>query len=200
MVKIVGITGGIGSGKTTVCKAFRMLGIPVFEADIAARLVMNRDEKLKALLNELAGETVYHDDGTLNRGKLAEILFNDDKIRESVNALVHPAVHKLFYRWVDAHYDAPYGVYEAAILFEGGFYKQTDYTILVAAPEEKRIARVVKYRGLTPQQVQERIASQWPEARKRELADVVLENDNRHLNLPEIIRMDKKLRKDGTIC
>ena len=200
MALVVGITGGIGSGKTTVCKMFRLLGVPVFEADAEARHLMNTDRELVTALIKLFGSEIYTHDGSLNREMLAAVLFNNETLREEVNRLVHPAVHKQFFYWLEQNAPAPYVVYEAAILFEGGFHDKMDFSILVAAPEEERTARVMKRSGMTEQMVRERMKSQWPEERKRALADVCLENDNRHLILPEIIRLDKKLKTNGTIC
>lgn len=200
MAKVIGITGGIGSGKTTVCKVFQQLEIPVFEADIVAKQLMNEDDRLKKALSNVAGECIYNSKGQLNREILAAVLFNNDEVRESVNNLVHPAVHKAFFQWLEKNKKAAYVVYEAAILFEGGFHKQTDYSILVAAPEIQRIERVKKRSNMTEQMVRERMKSQWPEEQKRALADLCLENDNRHLILPEIIRIDNKMKNNGTIC
>lgn len=195
----IGITGGIGSGKTTVCNVFRLLGIPVFEADAAARQLMNEDEGLRNDLIAHFGKTVYHSDGKLNREQLAGILFNDNRQREKVNALVHPAVHAAFFRWCKANSSFPYLIYEAAILFEGGFQEKLDFTILVTAPEEERVRRVMKRNKMTEALVRERIKSQMPEEEKRKLADRCLLNDDKKLILPEIVAIDKKLRTYGTI-
>ncbi len=199
MALVVGITGGIGSGKTTVCNVFRLLGIPVFEADAVARQLMDSDNKIKKGLTELFGHQIYTSYGHLNKPKLAEEIFSNSSLREKVNELVHPAVRNEFYKFVGQHEAMPYIIYEAAILFEGGFHDKMNFSVLVAAPEAQRVARVVKRNGVSEQSVRKRMKSQWPEAKKRELADFCLENDNQHLILPEIIRMDKKLKKDGTI-
>lgn len=199
MALTIGITGGIGSGKTTVCKVFSMLGIPVFEADAAARHLMDKDESLRNSLTTEFGKDIYSSDGKLNREKLAAAIFNDAKVRDKVNALVHPAVHNAFFNWCEANKEKPYLIYEAAILFEGGFHENLDFTILVTAPEEERVLRVMKRNSLTEKMVRERIKSQMPEEKKMDLADHCLVNDDKNLILPEIIRIDEKLKSDGTI-
>lgn len=199
MAKAIGITGGIGGGKTTVCKVFRILGIPVFEADAVARQLMDEDEEIKKAMVAEFGESVYTADGKLNREFLAAAIFANNELREKVNGLVHPAVHNAFFRWKEQNNEFPYLIYEAAILFEGGFNRHMDYTILVTAPEEQRVARVMKRNGMTEGKVWERIRSQMPDDRKRGLADHCIDNDDNILILPEIIRIDKKLKTDGTI-
>lgn len=196
---VLGITGGIGSGKSTVCDVFRILGIPVFEADASARQLMDSDTTIKNSLIELFGIGIYTRQGHLNRQELAEKIFTDNNLRKKVNEVVHPVVRRKFYEFLEQNETFPYVIYEAAILFEGGFHEKMNFSILVAAPEEQRIERVMERNGLTEQSVRERMKSQWPEEKKRELADLCLENDNKHMILPEIIRMDKKLKTDGTI-
>src|SRR5690606_28595455 len=131
----------------------------------------NEDEQLKKALNNVTGINVYTHEGLLNRGKLAEVLFRNENVRELVNKVVHPAVHNAFFKWLEQNKEAAYVVYEAAILFEGGFNEKMDYSILVAAPEAQRVERVIKRSSMTEQMVRERMKSQWPEERKRELAD-----------------------------
>ncbi len=199
MALVVGITGGIGSGKSTVCNVFRMLGIPVFEADASARELMDSETTIKNPLTELFGAGIYTPLGNLNRQLLAGKIFTNNNLRIKVNELVHPVVRRKFYEFLEQNEVFPYVIYEAAILFEGGFHEKMNFSILVAAPEEQRIARVMERNGLTEQSVRERMKSQWPEDKKRELADLCLENDNKHMILPEIIRIDRKLKTDGTI-
>lgn len=198
MAQIIGITGGIGSGKSTVCNVFRLLGVPVFEADAAAKQLMNSDPGIKTGLTRLLGNEIYAS-GQLVKQKLAEKIFSDNDLRQKVNELVHPVVRSEFYKFVEQNKCMPYVVYETALLFEGGFHEKMNFSILVAAPEGMRLARVMARNGLTEQSVRERMKSQWPEDKKRTLADVCLENDNHHMLLPEIIRMDKNLKKYGTI-
>lgn len=194
----VGITGGIGSGKSTVCRMFKLLGAPVFEADVVAKQLLQTHPKIRKGLIHLFGEGIYLDNGSVDRKKLADIIFNDDVQLAKMNELVHPVVRSEFHEWVKQQ-NTPYVIHEAAILFESGFYKLMDFTILVSAPEEERIQRVVKRDGVSEQKVRERLVKQWTDAEKRKLADVEIINDNNNPVLPEIIQMDKKLREHGKI-
>ncbi len=198
MAIIVGITGGIGSGKSTVCRVFKLLGIQVFEADQVGKDLLNTNYKLKSKIIHLFGDEVYFPNGSINRKKLAGIIFNDEVQLAKVNALIHPEVKNEFLNWVEKQ-ESPYVIHEAAILFESGFYEMMDFTILVTAPEQLRIARVMNRDGVSEIQIRERIAKQWSDEKKIKMATVVLKNDNNKLILPEIIEIDKKLRKDGKI-
>ena len=194
----VGITGGIGSGKSTVCKIFKLIGVPVFEADVIAKNLINSDEKIRTELIQLFGNNIYEPNKKLNTKMLAGLIFNDDSLLEKVNKLVHPAVRNEFILWHEKQ-NSKYTVHEAAILFESGFYKMMDFTILVSAPEITRIERVVKRDGIKPDLVETRIRKQWNDEEKRKLAHIELINDNKHLLIPQILEIDKKLRTDGKI-
>lgn len=194
----VGITGGIGSGKSTVCKVFSALGIPVFEADVVAKQLMNSNNSIRKGLTDLFGEAVYTSSGRVDRKKLASIIFNDDIRLQKVNELIHPVVRQKFLLWADIQ-DVPYVIHEAAILFESGFYKMMDFTILISAPENERIERVVKRDGSLPGQVKERMNKQWSDEQKRKLASVEITNADEELILPQIIKLDKQLKEYGKI-
>lgn len=194
----IGITGGIGSGKSTICEVFRLLGIPVFEADKVAKNLLNENQVIKNGLIHLFGNDIYTAENTVDRKKLASIIFNDDIQLQNVNKLVHPAVREEFQNWFESQ-DAPYVIHEAAILFESGFYKMMDYTILVTAPESERITRVANRDGLSEKMILERMKKQWDDNKKRDLATVELVNDNKNLLIPEIIEIDKNLKKYGKI-
>ncbi len=197
MTITVGITGGIGSGKSTVCEIFKILGIPVFEADKVARNLMNENSEIRQNLVEWFGSEIYSGN-QLNRKLLAELIFNDNSLLTKVNSLVHPIVRAEFEKWKNSQ-NTVYSVYEAAILFESGFYKLMDFTILITAPEQIRINRVMKRDNLSPGQVVARIKNQWPDDEKRKLATTVIINDNKNLIIPQIIEIDKKLKEDGKI-
>ncbi|MBW6537127.1 MAG: dephospho-CoA kinase [Mariniphaga sp.] len=199
MTLIVGITGGIGSGKSTVCRIFQMLGVPVFEADAVAKKLYNSNPEIKAGLIRLFGKGIYTPDDLLDRKKLASIIFTNEIHLAQVNELVHPVVRKEFENWLKIHKKALYIIHEAAILFESGFYKMMDFTILVSAPEEQRIARVVARDRATEQMVRERMKKQWSEEKKQKLAGRILVNDNKSLIIPEIIQIDKNLKEHGKI-
>ncbi len=198
MAITVGITGGIGSGKSTICNIFRLLGVPVFVADVAAKELTNTSPEIKSGLIDLFGSDIYTPNGTINRKKLAGIIFNDEIQLQKVNELVHPVVRAEFLKWAHQQ-ETPYVIHEAAILFESGFYKMMDFTILVSAPEEMRIERVSQRDGATPEEVKERISKQWNDEQKRKLASIELTNDNRELLIPRIIEIDKQLKTHGKI-
>jgi len=198
MTKVIGITGGIGSGKSTVCKVFKLLGVPVFEADIVAGKLINSNSEIRNELVQLFGNDIYSADKKVNRKKLAELIFNSDVLLEKVNNIVHPAVRNEFLNWLKQQKPA-YVIHEAAILFESGFYKMMDFTILVSAPEEMRVERVMMRDNISSEQVIARMAKQWPDSEKRKLATFELVNDNKNLLIPQIIEIDKKLKTDGKI-
>lgn len=159
MIKI-GITGGIGSGKSTLCNHFVMSGIPHYDSDRRAKVLMNSDESLKSAILEIFGDEAYVC-GELNRPFLASQIFSDESKREALNGVVHPAVKLDFQSWVDAQgSDVPYVVLESAILFNADLANFIDYSVAVLAPEELRITRVVNRDGCTMEQAKSRIAAQ----------------------------------------
>lgn len=199
MALAIGVTGGIGSGKSTVCRMFEILGAPVFEADKVAKQLLDSHEGIKSGLIRLFGKNIYSAEGTVNREKLAGIIFNDDLYLQNMNNLVHPVVREEFASWLKKKKTLPYVVLEAAILFEGGFYEMMDFTLLVTAPEAQRIARVMKRDEVTENLVRERMDKQWPDEEKEKRANMVLKNDNNRLLIPEIIKIDKNLKEYGKI-
>jgi len=195
MIK-VGITGGIGSGKSTACKVFRVLGIPVFEADRMARQLMNSDPEIHSRLIQVFGTAVYLPDQTIDRKFLAEIVFNNPSLLAQLNKIVHPVIRNNFNNWC-LEQQSPYILHEAAILFESGFYKMMDKTITVVTNEEERIQRVLKRDGTTPEMVKQRIQNQWTDEQRISLADFVIGNNENELIIPQIIEIDKKIRTNG---
>lgn len=192
----VGITGGIGSGKSTVCKVFSILGIPVFEADKIAKELMNTDPDIYRQITGLFGAAVYLPNHTINRKYLAGIVFSNPSLLAKLNAIVHPIVRKTFFEWCEKQ-NSPYIIHEAAILFESGFYKLMDKTIAVVTNENERIQRVMRRDGITLEMVTERIRNQWNDQQRKELADFVVGNNDDELVIPQIIEIDKKLRANG---
>jgi dephospho-CoA kinase len=188
MLKI-GITGNIGSGKTTVSKIFELLGIPVFYADEEAKKVMTDDEILVKEIKTTFGEKSYFDNGALNRKYLAGIVFNNDKELEKLNALVHPAVFRAFDTWVKNHQDAPYVLKEAAILFESGSNKFCDQTIMIHAPLKTRIERVMNRDGLPASEIERRDSKQFSEEKKSSMADHIINNDGTDLVIPQVLKL-----------
>ena len=200
MALVIGITGGIGGGKTTVCEIFKLLGIPVFEADRISKILLNTNDKLKRKVSNLFGREVYTEKGDLDSQKLADIVFNNDTELAHLNKIVHPEVMGEFLVWLKQKQHYPYVILEAAILFESGFHKLTDHIILVTAPENERIERVMKRDGVTGSMVRERVRNQMPDEKKREMTDIILSNDNKQLIIPKIIKIDKNLKEHGKIC
>ncbi|MBC3759736.1 dephospho-CoA kinase [Hyunsoonleella sp. SJ7] len=173
---IVGLTGGIGSGKTTVAKAFEALGIPVYIADEEAKKLMRRSKVIKRKLIALFGENAYVD-GKLNRPFLAEIIFNDKAILQKMNAIVHPKVKRHFEKWV-AKQNAPYVIKEVAILFENGGHKQMDFIITVTAPISLRIERLLNRDNSSKEKIESIMKNQWPDDKKITLSDFVISNED----------------------
>jgi len=186
----VGITGNIGGGKTTVSKIFEVLGVPVFYADDAAKKVMVEDPILIDALKQAFGTESYFDDGTLNRKHIASIVFNDEAQLAKLNAISHPAVFRAFDNWV-AQQQAPYVIKEAALLFESTSYKMCDYSVMVTAPLELRITRVMQRDGFTREEVESRNAKQFSEEKKIRLANYVVRNDDTELVIPQVLALHK---------
>ena len=191
---LVGLTGGIGSGKSLICSILEKLRVPVYYADTEAKKLMNSDPDLKDQIVRLFGEQAYKS-GYIDSAYLAGRLFGDAALLSDMNALVHPLVRKDFRRWAEQHDELPYVVEEAAILFESGAYKDMDFTVLISAPEEVRITRVMERDGSKRESVQKRMEHQWSEGKLRELADHVIINDGQQMLLPQVINMHNKLLK-----
>lgn len=174
MPKIIGLTGGIGSGKTTIVNYIASLGIPVYIADEAGKKVMQTQEVLESIKAEF-GKVIF-DKNQLNRAKLAAIVFeNQDKLK-ALNAIVHPAVRQDFNDWLAKNQKASIVVYESAILFESGSYVNFDYILTITAPLESRIERVLKRESISRDQVLKRINSQWTDGQRISKSDFVVEN------------------------
>ena len=185
----VGITGGIGSGKTTVCQIFELLGVPVFYADAAAKEVMHTDEELMNGIIAAFGVKAFSDGGILNRKYIADLVFNDKKALEMLNALVHPAVFRAFDTWLLKYKERPYVLKEAALLFESGSYKMCTHSILVKAPEELKIKRVMERDHITEADVRLRMARQYSDQEKEKLADHIILNDEELLLIPQVLQL-----------
>jgi dephospho-CoA kinase len=185
----VGITGGIGSGKTTVCQVFELLGIPVFYADTVAKEVMHTDEELKKGIISAFGLQSFSETGILNRKYLADIVFYDQKALEALNALVHPAVFRAFDTWVQKYPQAPYVLKEAALLFESESYKMCTHSILVKAPEPLKIRRVMERDDITEAEVRLRMARQFSDGQKEMLANFIIMNDEHEMVIPQVLKL-----------
>ncbi len=194
MTKIIGLTGGIGSGKSTVAKFFEEFGVPVYYADDAAKEVMKLPE-IVGRLKTAFGDEIYVG-SELDRKKLSGIVFSDKSKLELLNSIVHPAVKEHFKAWLKAFTDAPFVIREAAILFESGSYKDCDKIIAVTAPFETKIARVMARDGVDRQAVISRMESQWSDDKKVSLSDFSIENidlETTRQSVGEILKTLKKL-------
>lgn len=187
----VGITGGIGSGKSTVAKVFEVLGIPVYYADDAAKRMMNEDEELKQMIKQQFGAGVYTNE-KLDRKKLADIVFSSPEKINQLNALVHPATIKDAERWMQQQI-TPYSIKEAALIFESGAQQHLDYVIGVTAPAPLRIQRTMQRDGITRDEVIARMDKQMDETIKIKLCNFVLKNDEQEMLLPQVLALHEKL-------
>ncbi|WP_297887833.1 dephospho-CoA kinase [uncultured Capnocytophaga sp.] len=189
---VVGLTGGIGSGKSTIAKAFAALGIAVFNSDEQAKALIATDAQVKERIIAAFGEEAYHN-GEYNRAYIAQIVFNNSEKLAILNGIVHPALAEYFKRWAKEQ-TSPYVLKEAAILFESGSYKDCDYIITVTAPEEVRIARVMARDHCTEAQVRARMAQQWSDAQRIALSNAVIENIDLEKAKKEVKRINNELR------
>jgi len=171
---IVGLTGGIGSGKSTIAACFRQLGVPIYNSDVEAKTLMVASEEVRDKLTKLFGGHVFHGE-KLNKTLISKMVFRDKEKLNELNQIVHPAVRKHFKNWV-AQQSAPYVVQETALIFENNIQDNYDAIILVTAPEHLRIQRVMDRDGVTEPQVKARIKNQLPDKHKTMLANYVIEN------------------------
>ena len=192
MTKIIGLTGGIGSGKTTVANYFKSFGIPIYIADDEARKIMKSADIIEAIKNSF-GDAIFENE-ILNRDKLAKIVFNNPKKLEKLNNIVHPAVKNHFEQWLMQNQSAPYVIYEAAILFESGRYKDCDLIVTVVAPMESRIERVIKRDNSTRELVLKRINAQWTDEERILKSDFIIENISIETTKLEVDRILKILK------
>jgi dephospho-CoA kinase len=184
----VGLTGGIGSGKSLVCSILEKFRVPVYYADVEARRLMNLDPGLKDQIRALVGEKAYRNE-ELDRKYVSDRLFGNQEMLEAMNALVHPAVRKDFTAWTQAYKEAPYVVKEAAILFESGAHRGLDRTVLVVAPKELRIRRVMERDRCDRETVLKRMGHQMAEGALKKLANHVIVNDGQQMLLPQVVEL-----------
>ena len=188
----VGITGGIGTGKSFVSKVFKTLGVPFYDADLEAKLIMSKDDDVRQTLIRVFGRETYLEDGQVNREYLSAVVFNDPEKLTLLNSIVHPAVIQASVDWSNKQ-TAPYILKEAALLYESGSYKNLDYTILVTAPEELRIQRVMQRDGVEREDVLRRMTRQMPEEEKLQYADFLIHNDEVLPLLPQVLAIHNNL-------
>jgi dephospho-CoA kinase len=198
MTKIIGLTGGLGSGKTTIATYLKSLGIPVFIADDEAKKLMQSVVVL-AEIKAVFGEAIF-EKGVLNRQELAAIVFSDSDKLTQLNSIIHPAVKQQFKIWLDQYQSAPFVVYEAAILFESGSYQNCDYIITITAPLEDRITRVMQRDNSSKEQVLNRINAQWTDEQRVAKSDFIIENSdlqNAKSAIDKILKILKIQQNEG---
>lgn len=190
----IGLTGGIGSGKTTACRIFSALGIPVYNSDNRAKVIMDTNADVIAEIKSFLGEEAYSN-GKPDRKYIASRVFSDKPLLKKLNAAVHPAVIRDFIRWSESldECDTPYVIQENAILFEGGFDKDMDYNITINAPEEERIGRAVERDNSQPELIRKRMNNQMTDSVREQLADFTLHNAETDLLVPQILALHEKL-------
>lgn len=191
MTKIIGLTGGIGSGKSTVAAYMASKGIPVYIADEEAKNIMEC-ENIKQKIQNLFSESILNSDATLNRKKIAQLVFNNPEKLKELNAIVHPEVRLHFSNWLKEHKNYPFVIKEVAILFETGGNKECDKVILITAPVSLRIERAMKRDNLTKDEILVRINNQFSDEEKIKMSDFVVENINlkeTFLNIDKILKI-----------
>jgi len=196
MLKI-GITGGIGSGKTTVCKIFEKFGIPVYYADDRAKKLMVENPEIVEKIKSIFGKRAYHKSGSLYRQHIARIAFSKPEKLKQLNAVVHPAVAKDSMDWIKAQKNVPYTLKEAALLVEVGSYKLLDKLIVVTAPQTVRIQRVMNRDKTDRKAVEARISKQMPEEEKLKFADFEIKNDGSESLIKQVWEIHEKLKSLG---
>jgi dephospho-CoA kinase len=192
----IGITGGIGSGKSTVCRVFQVLGVPVYDADSRAKWLMNHDSVLREQVSAAFGPESYLPNGTLNRVYLAGRVFNDESETQKLNSLVHPRVGEDYQTWRKSHAQAAYTLREAALLFEAGATRDLDAVIVVSAPRALRIRRVLhRDPHRTEADVAAIMARQMPEEEKTRRANHLIHNDETQLVITQVMALDAVFRQ-----
>lgn len=191
--RIIGLTGGIGSGKSTIAAFYQSLGVPVYIADDEAKKILYTPEAVKELAVAF-GDSIFVG-GQPDKAKIARLVFNDSEKLETLNRIIHPKVRQHFKDWVALHSDKPFVIKEAAILFESGSYKECDAVILVTAPKEIRVNRVMKRDDVTKEQVLERMSAQWDDERKAALSDYIIDNIDIEQAKIEAVKILKIIKK-----
>ncbi|MGV6828093.1 MAG: dephospho-CoA kinase [Flavobacteriales bacterium] len=192
-MKIVGLTGGIGSGKTTVAKMFKELGVPVYISDVEAKKLTQTSKIIKRKLTQLLGEQTYKD-GVLNKKYVANKIFNNQQLLEDTNAIIHPKVSQHFKKWIKKQ-KGNFCIKESAILFENGTSKNCDYTILVTSPKKVKIQRILQRDKTTLEAIEARMNNQWLDEKKEKLADFVIENIDLEITKEKVKKLYLKLSK-----
>ena len=193
-MKRVGLTGGIGSGKTTAASIFRQLGVPIYHADFRAKVMMSENLCLRDSIFALFGSKSF-DGLKLNRSYVASKVFSDQSLLLQLNDLVHPIIQDDFEKWFLLQ-DAIYVIKEAAIIYESGSFESLDCTILVQAPEDLKIKRVMLRDSMSELSVKSRMKTQWTDEKKKTYADFIIVNDEKQSLLTQVLQIHKSILKD----
>jgi len=191
MIK-VGVTGGIGSGKSIICKVFSIMGIPVFFSDIEAKKLLTNPKVIEFYRKEI-GQPIFDENNNIDKRKLAQILFADKNLLEKVNSFIHPIVNEMFEKWCKEQYNPPYVIKESAILIERELYKNLDYIILVVSDINERINRIIERDKLSKEEILKRINNQWNDEKKMNFANAVIYNNPDNPVIPQVLEIHDKL-------
>ncbi len=187
----IGLTGGMGSGKSFIAEIFTHLNIPVFNADKEAKSLYNQEVIRHQMSNYFGGQ--MYDETGINTALLAKEIFNNPEKLQFVTGIIHPALAQRFFEWTDRMAAYSYVIKEAAILFETGSYRELDLTILVTSPEQLRIQRIKKRDGLSDEEIHQRLKQQWPDEQKVSLADFVIHNNEQDMLLPQVLAIHQQI-------
>jgi dephospho-CoA kinase len=193
MLKI-GITGGIGSGKTTICRVFELLNVPVYYADEASKKLLVSDPDIKKKILSVFGKEVLDAQQLISRKEIAALVFGNEMELKKLNTIMHPAVAIHFDSWLKAFAEYPYVIKEAAIMFESGAYLQMDKIVTVTAPDELRIARVLKRDAVSKEEIQRRINAQLSEGERIKRSNYVIVNDEQQLVIPQVLKLHEMFK------
>ncbi len=188
----IGLTGNIGSGKSTVCRLFESLGIPVFYSDIEAKLLYRRDD-VRQIIRDKLGLVVFNKDEKIDFKKLASVIFTNKAALTFINGLVHPLLFERYNEWLKLYNQSPYSIHESAILFEYHLESRFDKTITVFCPKDIRINRVIKRDNVNETEVAKRIVNQMDDKTKNDLADYLIVNDGVKMLIPQVMEIHKAL-------
>tara|TARA_B110000046_G_scaffold52102_1_gene58174 strand:- start:49213 stop:49824 length:612 start_codon:yes stop_codon:yes gene_type:complete len=194
----VGITGGIGSGKSAVCNILKNLGVPIFSSDGVGRKILNNDESLKSQIKKNFDSDMYTSAGTIDRERMAKLVFNNPDELKKLNELVHPRVKSEFESWCKKNEEKPYVVKEAAILFETSQHKELDKMVTVFCPKDERIRRIKKRDDTTQESIEKRMLHQYTDAERNALADFIIMNDGKEDFLPQVMELHELLLNEYT--
>ncbi|MCO6500466.1 MAG: dephospho-CoA kinase [Vicingus serpentipes] len=191
---IIGLTGGIGAGKSTVAMIFKALGVPVFNSDIEAKRIVNTDKEVIASIKKVFGEDVYLHN-VLDSKKIADLAFTDKTVLHKLNGIIHPKVKEAFDKWIKNNPQEKVLIKEAAILIETGNYQDLDKLILVVAPKEVKVTRVMNRDGVDSVAVTNRMNAQLPDVEKQKVADFIIHNNDEQLVIPQVLSIYKQLNE-----